>query len=348
MPSARRPTQFGRIHAPDEAWLAAAPPEPILEPDLPIVDPHHHLWERAGHRYFLHEYLADAATGHHLVATVFLECESMYRARGPAEMRPVGETEFVAGIAAMSDSGKYGPTRVAAGIVGFADLTLGDRVEPVLEAHLRASGGRFRGVRHSTAWDASDVIGNSRVAGGPHLLLQTSFREGLARLTALGLSLDAWVFHPQLPDVIDLARKCPDASIVMGHVGAPLGYGPYAGRRDEVFALWKASIAELARCPNVVMKLGGMTMRNAAFDYRTLPAPPSSTEVAALWGPYMRTCIEAFGADRCMFESNFPVEKMGIGYAALWNAFKRVAAGASAEEKLALFSGTARRAYRLD
>jgi L-fuconolactonase len=343
-----RPTQFGRISAPDETWLAKQPPEPILEPDLPIIDTHHHLWERPDHRYLLHEFLADARTGHNLVASVFLECNAMYRATGPEELRSLGQTEFVAGIAATSDSCLYGPTRVAAGIVGFADLTLGDKVEPVLEAHIRAGGGRFRGVRHSAAWDASDVIGNSRTAGGPHLLMQPDFRAGHARLTALGLSLDAWAFHPQLADVVDLARTFPQANIIVGHVGGPLGYGPYTGKRDEVFQVWKAGVTELAKCPNVTMKLGGMMMRLAAYDYRTEPAPPTSTQLAALWGPYIEPCIELFGANRCMFESNFPVEKMGIGWAALWNAFKRITSGASADEKRALFAGTARRVYRLE
>jgi L-fuconolactonase len=343
-----RPTQFGRIHAPDGEWLAKRPPEPILEPDLPIIDTHHHLWERPDHRYLLHEFLDDVRTGHNIVATVFMECRAMYRAHGPEAMRPVGETEFVAGVAAMSDSGQYGPTRVAAGIVGFADLTLGDRVEPVLEALMRAAGGRFRGVRHAAAWDASPVIGNSHTASGPHLMMQADFRAGLARLAGLGLSLDAWAFHPQLPDVIDLARACPGATIIMGHLGGPLGYGPYAGKREEVFAAWKAGVTALATCENVVMKLGGVMMRLAAFDYRTQPAPPSSAQLADLWRPYIETCIELFGPSRCMFESNFPVDKMGIGWAALWNALKRIAAGASADEKRAMFSGTARRIYRLD
>ena len=348
MTEATRPAQFGRIHAPDEAWLARNPPEPILDPDLPIIDTHHHLWDRDGHRYFLPDFLADVATGHTVVATVFLECHSMYRASGPAEMRPVGETEFVTGQAAMSASGLYGETRVAAGIVGFADLTLGDRVEPVLEAHLRAGGGRFRGVRHAAAWDADDAIGNSPVADGPHLYRRPDFRAGLARLTRHGLSLDAWVFHPQLGDVVDLARAHPDANIVLGHVGGVLGYGAYTGRQKEVFAAWKPQMTELARCGNVSVKLGGMMMRLAAYDYRTQPKPPTSTELAALWRPYFETCIELFGPDRCVFESNFPVDKMGIGWAALWNTFKRIASGASAAEKQAMFSGTARRVYRLE
>ena len=340
-------TQFGRITAPNETWLAKQPAEPILEPELPIIDTHHHLWDRRDHRYLLDELLADLRTGHNVVETVFVECHAMYRAHGPTEMRPVGEVEFVAGIAAMSDSGAYGSTRVAAGIVGFADLTLGDRVEPVLDAQLRAGGGRFRGVRHSAAWDASDIIGNSRTATAPHLFGRADFRAGLARLTALGLSLDAWQFHPQLPDTIDLARAFPTANIIVGHCGGPLGYGPYAGKKDDVFASWKANIIELARCENVVMKLGGMLMRLAAYDYRALPAPPSSAQLADYWRPYIETCIERFGATRCMFESNYPVEKMGIGYAALWNAFKRLTAGASSAEKRAMYSGTARRAYRL-
>ncbi len=348
MSTSDAPTAFGRSNPPHQAWLAKQPSEPILDPDLPIIDTHHHLWERPNSRYLLEEFLADCRTGHNIVATVFVECHSMYRASGPEAFRPVGETEFVTGIAAMSASGLYGATRVAAGIVGFADLTLGDRVEPVLEAHINAGGGRFRGVRHSAAWDASPVIGNSRTTDGLHLFMQPDFRAGLARLTALGLSLDAWVFHPQLDDVIALARAYPGANLIAGHVGGPLGYGPYAGKQDEVFAWWKSRITELAACPNVVMKLGGMMMRLAAFDYGTEPLPPTSTQLADLWRPYMETCIEVFGADRCMFESNFPVEKMGSGSAVLWNAFKRIAAGASDEEKEALFSGTARRAYRLE
>jgi predicted TIM-barrel fold metal-dependent hydrolase len=315
---------------------------------LPIIDTHHHFWDRPDHRYLLDELRADLVTGHNIVATVFLECRSMFRAAGPPEMRPVGETEFVAGMAAMSESGGYGPTRVAAGIVGYADLTLGDRVEPVLDAHIRAGGGRFRGVRHSAGWDESDVIGNSRPDMRPHLYRQPEFRAGLARLAALGLSFDAWLYHPQLADVVELARALPAATIIMGHVGGVLGYGPYAGKRDEVFAAWKGAITELATCPNVVVKLGGMMRRLAAFDYGNAPVPPSSEELAGYWGPYMTTCIELFGVERCMFESNFPVEKVGTGYAVLWNAFKRIAAGASADEKLALFSGTARRVYRLD
>src|SRR6478672_1053661 len=243
MPESGKATRFGRIYAPDAAWLAKAAPEPILDPDLPIIDTHHHLWQRQDHRYLLQELLDDLRQGHNVVATVFLQCHAMYRAGGPEELRPVGETEFVAGIAAMSDSGGYGPAQVAAGIVGYADLTLGARVEAVLEAQIRAAGGRFRGVRHSGNWDADPAIGNG--APGPDIYRRADFRAGLARLSALGLSLDAWTFHTQLADVIDLARACPGTNIIMGHVGGVLGYGPYAGKRDEIFAGWKASVTEL-------------------------------------------------------------------------------------------------------
>jgi predicted TIM-barrel fold metal-dependent hydrolase len=342
-----QPTRYGRIRPPVDAWLAMAPAEPILEPPLPIIDTHHHLWERPDHRYLLRELLADLNTGHNVVATVFVECHAMYRAAGPAEMRPVGETEFVAGIAAMSASGNYGHTRVAAGIVGAADLTLGDRVEPVLLAQMRAGGGRFRGVRHSAGWDADPVIGNSRPDSQPHLYDRPDFRAGLAYLGALGLSFDAWLYHPQLADVVDLARAFPATPIVMGHVGGVLGYGPYAGKSAEILAGWKRSMSELVQCPNVVVKLGGIVNRGAGFDFHSAAAPPSSETIAEIWRPYVETCIELFGANRCMFESNFPVDKMAIGYAALWNAFKRIAMHASRDEKLALFAGTAARIYRL-
>lgn len=341
------PTRFGKIYLPDAAWMGRAESETILEPDLAIIDTHHHLWDLPGFRYLLHDFLEDVQTGHNIVATVFNECHAMYRSHGPAEMQPVGEVEFCAGIAAMSESGIYGPTRVNAGIVGFADLMLGDRVTPVLEAQIAAGGGRFRGVRHAAAWDADPTIGNSHTSPGPQLYLQPEMRTGLARLTALGLSLDAWVFHPQLPDVVSFARTCPQANIVMCHMGGPLGYGVYSGRKKEHFDHWKAGMAALAKCENVSVKLGGVMMRLAAFDYGKSPRPASSQELADLWGPYVMACIELFGPGRCMVESNFPVEKMGIGYAGLFNAFKRITSGLSATEKEAVFSGTANRVYRL-
>lgn len=340
------PTQYGRVYVPDAQWLAKAAHEDILEPELPIVDAHHHLWDLPGFRYLLDEFVSDLQSGHNIVASVFNECQSMYRAHGPAEMKSVGEVEFCAGLAAMSESGKYGPTRVNAGIVGAADLTLGDRLAGVLEANIAAGGGRFRGVRHAAAWDSDPTIG-SHTKTPPGLYLHPSFQAGMRRMTALGLSLDAWLFHTQLADVAVLARACPDANIVLCHTGGPLGYGPYADRRDEVFKTWKAGMAEIARCENISVKLGGLTVRQVPYDYGTSEAPITSLRLAEIWRPYVLTCIELFGPRRCMVESNFPVEKMGIGYAGLFNTFKRILGDLSASEKNEVFSGCASRVYRL-
>ena len=321
--------------------------EPILEPTLPIVDPHHHLWDRPDNRYLLDELLADTSSGHNILATVFVQARAMLRAAGPAEMRHIGETEFVNGVAAMSASGIYGSTRHCAGIVGHADLTLRSRVEPVLEAHLRAGGDRFRGIRHITAWDADGANRNPAYSPPRGLLGDSSFREGFAVLCRLGLSFDAWLYHPQIPELADLARAFEDSRIVLNHVGGPIRIGAYAGK-SEVFRAWAAAIKGLAACPNVCVKLGGLGMRMGNFGFHELPEPPSSEALAAAWQPYMATCIEQFGAARCMFESNFPVDKGSYSYAVFWNACKRLAKGAGDAEKRDLFAGTAARFYRLD
>ncbi len=328
-------------------WLARRS-EPILEPALPIVDPHHHLWERPGWRYMLDDLLADTNSGHNIVATVFVQCRSMHRAGGPEEMKPVGETEFVNGVAAMSASGQYGAAKICAGIVGHADLRLGDGVRPVLEAHIRAGGGRFRGIRHITAWDGDKTLLNPAYAPPPELLADRAFRAGFACLAPLNLSFDAWLYHPQIDELIALAQAFPGTRICLNHVGGPLGIGGYAGKRDAVFAAWSKSIRALAQCPNVVVKVGGMAMRINGFDFHEQVDPPSSEALAAGWKPYVETCIEAFGAARCMFESNFPVDKGSYGYAPFWNACKILARGAGGGEKTDLFSGTAARFYRLD
>lgn len=331
------------------AWLARRPAEAALEPDLPIIDPHHHFWDTPQRgRYLLPELLADIGGGHNIVATVFLECRSMYRKEGPPEMAPLGEVEFVNGIAAMSASGGYGPCRIAEAIIGHADLTRGARVRDVLEAEIAVAGGRFRGIRHGVAWDGSDEVGRfvSRFIP-PHQVRDPKFREGFAQLAPLGLSFESWQYHPQLPDAIDLARAFPDTAIILDHVGGVLGVGPYRGHRQELFAGWKQDIAELAKCPNVTVKLGGLGMTSFGFDFPERETPPSSEELAAAWRPYIETCIEAFGVERCMFESNFPPDKQSCGYTELWNAFKRITEGTSAAEKKALYGGTAARVYRL-
>lgn len=335
---------FGRIHAARPGWLSLAAPEPILEPALAIVDTHHHLWDAPG-RYLLEDFLADTASGHNIIASVLVECGYRNRTSGPAALRPLGEVEFAVTVGRQAEAATG--IRVAAGIVGHANLPLGDRVQPVLEALAAASDGRLCGIRHSAGWHEDPVIGNNHHGAGPGLYLRQDFRAGLARLTAFGLPLDALVYHHQHGDLIDLARACPDATIVMNHTGMPMVYGPFAGRYHDVRRDWLRTIRQLAHCPNVVVKLGGMMMRLAAIDYVDAPSPPSSKDLAHAWRPFIEPCIELFGARRCMFESNFPVDKMGIGYAGLWNAFKRLTAGASPDDKAALFSGTAKRVYRL-
>ena len=323
--------------------------EAALEPELPIVDPHHHLIDRPeSGRYLLPDLLADIeGGGHKIVATVYLEWLSMYRADGPAELRPVGEVEFANGAAAMSASGGYGLPRVCAGIVGHADLALGARVAKVLETMIVSGGGRFRGIRFIASSDPDQALWGATAVRPEGLLRDSKVREGFAQLAPLGLSFDAWIYHPQLPDLMDLARAFPGTAIVLNHVGGPIGLGRYNGRRDAVFADWSARIRELAACPNVSVKLGGLGMKMFGFDFHNGELPPGSEQLATAWRPYVETCIEAFGPARAMFESNFPVDKGSYGYGVFWNACKRLAQGASAGEKADLFRGAASRFYRL-
>jgi len=261
-------SKSGLFADPREDWLALHS-EDVIDPARPIVDPHHHLWDRGGERYLIEEMAADIATGHNVVATVYVDCRSMYRAQGPEPLRPVGEVEFANGVAAMSASGGYGPAAICAGIVGHVDLRLGEAARTVLEAEIAASPQRFRGIRHSSAWDADPNVAGMYATRPQGLLRDSSFRKGFACLAPLGLSFDAWLFHPQIPELTDLARAFPDTRIVLNHCGGPVGIGRYADRRDEVFATWKASIGEIARCPNVVVKLGGLAMRPGLRFSRT-------------------------------------------------------------------------------
>lgn len=327
-------------------WLACHS-ETVLEPDLPIVDPHHHLMDAPGHRYMLPEFLDDIGSGHNLVASLFVECREFYRPYGPDDRRSLGETEFANGVAAMSASGKYGPARACAGIIGNVDLRFGDRAGPALEAHIAASGGRFRGIRNVGAWHKNGIKATT-ANPPPELLLDPEFRRGFAWLARFGLTFDAWIVHTQLGDLLDLARAFPDTTIVCDHIGGPIGIGPYAGKRSEVFTEWSASMRALADCPNVNVKLGGMSMHLMGFDFHRHDLPPSSEQLANAWRPYVEFCVETFGPQRSMFESNFPVDKGCCSWAVLWNAFKRLAAGSSADEKRSLFMGTACRVYGLD
>jgi predicted TIM-barrel fold metal-dependent hydrolase len=336
----------GLFADPREDWLAQRKEE-VLDSARPIVDPHHHLWDRGGQRYLIEEMVADIGSGHNIIATVYVEARSMYRAGGPEALRPVGEVEFVNGVAAMSASGGYGSPAICAGIVGHANLLLGDGARAVLEAEIAAGGGRFRGIRHSSAWDADAEVAGMYATRPKGLLLDATFRKGFACLKPLGLSFDAWLFHPQIGDLTDLARAFPDTRIVLDHCGGPIGIGGYANRREEIFPLWKASIQTIAKCPNVVVKLGGLAMRLLGYDFHERAMPPSSEQAAAAWRPYIETCIEAFGPDRAMFESNFPPDKGQCSYQVIFNAFKRIAAQYSEAEKTALFSKTATDFYRL-
>jgi L-fuconolactonase len=293
-------------------WLATQQEE-ALDPAQPIIDPHHHLWDRPGWRYLLDEFLADIRTCHDIRATVFVQARAMHRADGPEAMKPMGETEFANGIAAMCASGGYGEVRVCAGIVGFADLRLSDAVRPVLEAHIAAAGGpvtaggRFRGIRHIATWDPDPAMLNPAYQAAEDMLDSESFRAGFVHLAPLGLSYDAWLYFHGIPRLTALARAFPQTPIVLDHCGGILGVGRYAGHRDEVFAQWSASLRELAACPNVMVKLGGLGMRLPGFGFETRERAPSSAELAEAWRPWMERCIEAFGTARCMFESNFPV-----------------------------------------
>lgn len=340
---------FGRPHIPDEHWLALAEPEPALDPELPIVDAHLHSWHRGDHRYLLEEFARDlAASGHKVVATVAAECGAMYRADGPEHLRCVGETEFLVGIAAMAASGKYTSARVAAAIVAFADLTSGELLDETLRAHIEAGNGRVKAVRHAAKWDADPLVRGSIGPGRPGLYLEPRFGQGLDRVTAHGLAFDASVYHTQLGDVVALARAHPDANIVLIHSGSPLGHAGYAADPAAVHASWRAGMEALAQCPNVSMKLGGLLMCLANFDFKKAPRPPTSQELAELWRPYIEPCIELFGAHRCMAAANFPVDKPGLPYGTIWNMFKRITAGCSADERRLIFGDTARRVYRMD
>jgi L-fuconolactonase len=346
-------------------------PEPVIEPELPIVDAHHHLWlfppamlkamdeqtsisarallptlhRRA--RYLFDEYMQDLGSGHNIRASVFVESDTMYRASGSAALRSVGEVEFVNGVAAMGASGNFGEARVCAGIVGGGvDLAAGSVARESLEAHIRAGNGRYKGLRASAAYDSDpQLLGPG--AARPHLLTDERFRRGFRHLHELGLSFDVFVLEPQLAELTDLAHHFPQTQIILDHMGTPLGVGHYAGRRNERFPIWRRHIRALSRCANVSVKLGGIGMHFAGFEYHVAGSGMSSERLANDWRPYVETCIEAFGPSRCMFESNYPVDSASCTYRVLWNAFKRITRGASQDDKTQLYGGTAARVYRL-
>jgi predicted TIM-barrel fold metal-dependent hydrolase len=346
--------------------------EPILEPGLPIVDPHHHLWLRPEAmlaaieldpsitastlapvfrrhaRYLLDDYLADVATGHNVQASVYIEVHTMYRTSGPEALRSMGEVEFANGAAAMIASGLFGEAKLCAGIVGGADLGMGEGVQAVLEAHMAVAGGRYRGIRDQKVVHDPDPAIMGAFSGAPHVMSDPTWRAGFSRLAPLGLSYEAWQLEHQLPELVELASAFPETQMIINHLGGLVGRGPYEGKTEARFAAWRENLQALARRPNVAMKLGGLGMPISGFPSSYTGRPASSETLAAEWRPYVETAIEIFGAERCMFESNYPVDAAAASYPVIWNAFKRIVAGASPDEKAALFSGTAARLYRLE
>ena len=340
--------------------------ETILEPDLPIIDAHHHLWDlrpllgafpeprddfiaslALTPYYTFDELRADTTSGHNVIATVFMECGAFYREGASDGLKVVGEVEYVNGVAAQGASGLYGNFRPCAGIVGHADLLLGAGVGEVLDA-LRAASPRFRGIRHRGAWDADPAVLGTAFNHMPQLYADPRLREGFGELVRRGMTFDAFVLEPQIADVTALARAFPEVAIVLDHCGTPLNTGTYRGRLNERFDPWRSAIRELATCSNVSIKLGGLAMSQCGMPEEGPAAGLSSETLAAMWRPYIETCIEAFGPDRAMFESNYPVDKWGASYPVLWNAFKRLTSGASADEKRALYAGTAARVYGIE
>lgn len=325
----------------DTPWLDRTL-EQAIEPELPICDPHHHLWEFPNSVYLVDDLLQDLQAGHNVLKTVYVECDENYYSDGPASLFPVGETRFVDQLT----QEQQGTPQVAAGIVSFADLTLGESVRDVLEAHIDASS-RFRGIRHASAWHESDKVRNSHTNPPQDLLQRTDFLAGFGQLQELGLTFDAWLYFEQIPQLTELARAFPETDIVLNHIGGPIGIGPYAGKRQDVFEQWQNNIIELSACQNVHLKLGGMTMTVCGFGWHKLEAPPGSDALAESVAPYFHTCVEHFGAGRCMFESNFPVDRASCSYKVLWNAFKKVSQAYSGDERSKLFYENACRFYKI-
>jgi len=326
-------------------WLALRI-ESAVNPDQAIIDAHHHLWNRNDSTYLATELLADTGTSHKVTHTVFVECRSKWDRAANAAMAPVGETRFVAGEAA--EMAERDGADIGA-IVGHADLTLGEGVRNVLMAHDDAGAGLFRGIRHSTAWSDDQLLHNAHTGSYEHMMGTSEFRAGAEVLASMGFTFDAWLYHPQITELVALAQSVPDLRIVLDHLGGPLGVGSYASQRDQVRADWQAAMTAAASCKNIVLKVGGIGMDNVyGTGWTELAAPPSSEEVAAYWSDDVRWCIDTFGPHRCMFESNFPVDRASLPYSVLWNSLQIMAAGYSADEQDLLFSGTAASTYRID
>ena len=330
-------------------WLALTTEE-TLEPEIAICDPHHHFWvhrpEPADYQqYLLPDLAGDVNSGHNVHSTVFIEVRCEYRTDGPDEMKPVGEVEYVQTIADASASGSHGPTKAAAAIIGHADLKLGEGVRPVLEAMQAASPNRFRGVRHSVGWDESRELANREIKGA---LGTDGYRTGAKVLAGMGLILENSLYFHQASELADFARALPELTIVLNHIGGLVRVGPYANRDEYVLPEWRKGIELMAKAPNIVLKLGGVGQTRFAYGWDERETPVGSEELAETLGPLMNHCIEQFGPERCMFESNYPVDKISYSYNVLFNAFKRLSKGYSATDRANLFHGTAARVYNIN
>ena len=343
------------MHADLDAWLDQVREE-IIEPERPIIDPHHHLWKhRFGHDYLLSELWADIGSGHNIVKTAFMECRAFYYRDGPKRLRPAGETECIANLAGADNSGagESGADKQASisAIIAHADLTLAgeseDKLLEILDLHRRLGAGLFRGIRHSAAWDKRPEDLFIVSSAPPDLHGKDSFRKGLRVLADQGLTYDTWHYHHQNLDFLDLARAVPECTMILDHFGTPLGIGAYKNCKDEIFQRWKQEITEIAKCENVIAKLGGLAMPDNGFGWHLAPRPPTSDELVQAQQRYYLYTIECFGPERCMFESNFPVDRLSVNYHVLWNAFKKMAAGYSEAEKHEMFYGTAERVYSM-
>ncbi len=325
-------------------WLASVK-EDIINTDQRILDPHHHLWDAPGMwgRYVLEDLWGDTESGHNVEKTIFIDCHSGYRTDGPDHLKPVGETEYVAAVAA--ESAVADGKATISGIVSHANMTLGEGVREVLEAHEAAGNGLFRGIRHAGPSDSTGSLMNPGGRGCPYA--RDDFRLGVSVLGSMGYTYDTWHFFHQNQDFLELASAVPDTTMILDHFGTPLGVGAYEGRQDEIFEVWKEDIEAIAACPNVVAKLGGMAMPDNGFGWDKRDTPATSDEFVEAQRKYFLHTIACFGADRCMFESNYPVDKLSISYHVLWNALKKIAADFSAAEQDAMFYGTAARIYRV-
>lgn len=334
-----------RLQPKSTAWLDQVQEE-IIDPERRIIDPHHHLWSKplAFGRYELEDLWADTGSGHNIEKTVFIDCHANYRADGPGRMKPIGETEYVAEVAAASRENPQQATIAA--IVSHVNLLLGDAVEDVLQAHEDAGQGLFRGIRHAGPFDDSGSLVNAG-SGRPCPYQEPDFQTGLRKLTAMGYSYDTWHFHMQNSSFLALAKAVPEATMVLDHFGTPLGVGAYADQREEIFAQWSKDIAAIAQCPNVYAKLGGLAMIDNGFGWDSQDRPPTSDEFVDAQRRYYEHTVECFGPERCMFESNFPVDRLSISYPVLWNGLKKIAAQYSESEQDAMFYGTAAKVYRI-